>query len=69
MKALTFYVTLSFSEKIVDDEQVMEVAKNIARAIELETGGLGIAPNCDTYTTKIEVIPQFTDETVTINLE
>ena len=38
-KKLTFTVTVEFEDKIVKDNEVVEVANNIARAIELETNG------------------------------
>jgi len=68
-KNLRFIVTLSFSEKITDDNEIMEVAKNIADAIKVQADGYGISPeDSDGFITKIEVKPQFLEETVEIVL-
>lgn len=68
-KIQTFSVTLTFSDDIVGDDELMEIANNVARAIQLETNGLGISPaDSDSFTTKVEVTPQFLDETVTIQI-
>ena len=68
-KSLTFIVTLSFTEKVTDDNEIMEVAKNIADAIKVQVDGYGIAPeDNEAFTAKINVKPQFLDETVEIVL-
>jgi hypothetical protein len=66
----TFIVTLEFADKITDDNDVMEIASNIARAIKNEANnGQGITTDfSDTYTTGVSVKPQFLDEVVTINI-
>ena len=65
-KTLTFTVSVTFEDKITDDNEVLEVAQNIARAIELECGGMGIASeSSETFTRSVEVKPQFLDEAVT----
>jgi len=66
-KILTFSVKLTFESEIVDDNEILEIAKNIARAIKDEAfHGMGIAPdNCETYTKEVSVKPQFLDETIT----
>ena len=65
-KTLTFTVSVTFEDKITDDNEVLEVAENIARAIELECGGMGIAPeSSETFTRSVEVKSQFLDEVVT----
>jgi quercetin dioxygenase-like cupin family protein len=65
-KKLTFTVTVEFEDKIYDDGEVLEVAKNIAHAIEQEADrGIGIAPEAsETFTRSVEVKPQFLEETV-----
>jgi hypothetical protein len=66
MKKLTFSVTVEFAEKITSDNDVLQVAKNIAAAIVDETNGMGIAPqDSDNYTKLVSVTPQFINETVT----
>ena len=65
-KEITFSVTLQFESNIDQDEDVMQVAKNIARAIVAETNGQGISPqNGDTYLEVVKVTPQFIDQTIT----
>ncbi len=52
-KNLTFRVELQFESNIEQDEDIMQVAQNIARAIVAETNGQGISPqNGDTYLCK-----------------
>jgi hypothetical protein len=69
MKKQTFIVTLTFESKISDDNDILDIAKNIARAIKTETNGIGIAPlDGDTYLENIEVKPQFLEEIITENV-
>ena len=69
MKKLSFTVTLTFESKISDDNEIMDVAKNIARAIKAETNGIGISPlDGDTYLKTILVKPLGFDEVVTENV-
>jgi hypothetical protein len=64
-KKLTFTVTLEFESKITDDNDVIQVAENIARAIVSETNGEGIAPqNGDTYLENVEVKPMYLEEII-----
>ena len=69
-KKQTFSVTLEFEDKITDDNDILEIANNIARAIKNEANnGQGITTDfSDTYTKTIMVKPQFLDEVVTINV-
>jgi hypothetical protein len=48
----------------------LEIASNIARAIKSEAqNGHGITTDfSDTYTERIEVKPQFIDETITLDI-
>ncbi len=70
MKKQTFIVTLTFEDKISDDNDILEIAKNIARAIKNEANnGMGITTDfSDTYTKTIQVKPQFLEETITENV-
>lgn len=54
---LVFTVAVSFEDKVTDENEVAEVAENIARAIKNESvRGMGIAPkNCGTLTVAVEV--------------
>ena len=65
-KTLNFNVALTFSDKITDDEAILEIAKNITRAIVNEANnGLGITPDyADAYTKEVVVKPQFLDDVV-----
>lgn len=69
-KKLTFSVTLTFESAINDDNDILEIASNIARAIKNEANsGMGIVTDfSDTYTEKIEVKPQYIDEVVTLEI-
>ena len=69
-KKLTFSVTLTFESAINDDNDILEIASNIARAIKNEANtGMGITTDfSDTYTEKIEVKPQYLDEVVTVSI-
>lgn len=64
-KSITFHVELQFESNIEQDEDVMQIAENIARAIKTETNGLGISPqNGDTYLEIIRVTPQYINKTI-----
>lgn len=69
-KSLNFNVTLTFESAINDDNDIIEIAKNIARAIENEVNnGHGITTDfSDTYTESIRVTPQFLNETIIIDI-
>jgi hypothetical protein len=69
-KKLTFSVTLTFESAINDDNDILEIASNIARAIKNEADtGMGITTDfSDTYTEKIEVKPQYLDEVITLEI-
>ena len=66
-KQLKLIVTVDFSDPITDDNEIMEVAKNILRAIKHGyTSGEGISPeDSEGITEKVTVTPQFLDESVT----
>ena len=64
-KLVTLSVELVFESNIEQDKDIIEIAKNVARAIVNETNGEGIAPqNGDTYLEIIRVKPQFIDEKI-----
>jgi DNA-directed RNA polymerase alpha subunit len=65
-----FSVTLTFSEKMTSDEDIMTIANNIAYAIECEVNrGLGIVPDgADGYTERIMVKPIGMDDVITIDI-
>jgi len=63
MKTQTFTVTLTFSEKMASDEDIKEIARNIADSLSHTAHTAGLAPDgADGYTTVIEVTPQFLPE-------
>lgn len=41
MKKHTFTVSITFEDKITDDNEINEVANNIAKAIEFYADGMG----------------------------
>ena len=56
MRKITFTVTLEFADKISDDNEVQEVAQNIANSLKHDAEHYGLAPeNSDNYTKSIEV--------------
>ena len=65
-KKLNFNLTIEFSDKITDDETIINIAKNVGRAIVSEANnGMGITPDySDTYTIAVSIKPQFIDETI-----
>lgn len=64
-KDISFRVELTFESNIDQDEDVMQVAQNIARAIVAETNGQGISPqNGDTYLEIVRVTPQYLNKTI-----
>jgi len=64
-KSVSFRVELEFESNIEQDEDVMQVAENIARAIVAETNGIGIAPqNGDTYLERVRVTPWYLNKAV-----
>lgn len=68
MKKVQFTVTLEFADKISDDNEIIEVANNIARAIVNEANnGEGIAPD-DSFTVSGFIKPQFLDDIIEIKI-
>jgi hypothetical protein len=67
MNKIQFTVTLEFADKITDDNEIIEVANNIARAISSEVSSMGIAPeDSDNYTVGGTIKPQFLANTIDI---
>ena len=68
-KTLRFTLDLTFESEINDDNDIMVVAANVARAIIAETNGLGISPqNGDTYLEELSIKPQYLDTTITLKV-
>jgi len=64
-KSVSFRVELEFESNIELDEDIMQIAQNIARAIVAETNGEGIAPqDGDTYLEIVRVTPQYLNKTI-----
>jgi hypothetical protein len=65
MRKLQFTVTVKFSDKVTDDNEVVEVANKIADAVHRQAMDVGLAPDfSDAYTKSVEVKPHFVDKTV-----
>jgi hypothetical protein len=65
-RTLTYTVSVTFADNIYDDAEIVDVAKNIARAIIAEsTDGEGIAPaETDNYLESVKVKPEHLDSQV-----
>jgi hypothetical protein len=64
-KSELFRIELTFADEIKSDEELQQIAQNIARAIVAETNGQGIAPQeGETYLEIVRVTPWYTNETV-----
>lgn len=64
-KTVSFRVELTFESNIEADEDLIQIAKNVARAIVAETNGEGISPqNGDTYLEVVRVTPWYLNETI-----
>ena len=64
-KSELFRIELTFADEIKSDEELQQIAQNIARAIVAETNGQGIAPQKgETYLEIVRVTPWYTNETV-----
>jgi hypothetical protein len=64
-KQVLLRVELEFADGIYQDEDVMEIAQNVARAIVAETNGQGIAPQeGDTYLEVVRVTPHWLNKTI-----
>jgi len=64
-KSVSFRVELEFDSNIELDEDIMQIARNIARAIVAETNGVGIAPqDGDNYTKEVRVTPWYINKTI-----
>lgn len=60
MKIHQFIVTLKFDGKITSDEEIQQLAQNIAESLKHTSDTAGLAPDgADTFTTEIDVIPDF----------
>lgn len=58
MKEIKFLVTLTFADSLTNENEINEVANNIANALKYEADTHGLAPEAsETYTEKIEVSP------------
>ena len=69
-RKIQFTVSITFSEKVTDDQDILDIAKNIARAIKNEAvEGNGITTDfTDAFTEEIEVKPQFLDEVINLKV-
>lgn len=64
-KSISFRVELTFADEITSEEELKQIAQNIARAIVAETNGQGIAPqDGETYLEIVRVTPWYLNETV-----
>jgi hypothetical protein len=68
-KSVLFRVEVTFADNVEQDEDIMQIAQNIARAIVNEANGEGIAPqNDDNYTKEVRVTPWYINKTVIENI-
>ena len=60
MKSITFSLTLKFTDKISSDNDIKEIANNIASALRREATEYGLSPDgYDGSITDIEVTEKF----------
>jgi len=65
-KKLTFTLTLEFETSIDNDNDVLQVAQNVASAIVNGANREGIAPqDSDTFLENVSVKPMFIKEVIT----
>ena len=56
MGKLIYTVVIEFEDKVVDDNEIKEVAQHIAEGLILQAHGEGLAPlESETYTKSVEV--------------
>jgi hypothetical protein len=68
-KSVLFRVEVTFADNVEQDEDIMQIAQNIARAIVNEANGEGIAPQYgDNYTKEVRVTPWYINKTVIENI-
>lgn len=68
MKTVHFNVSLSFHDHIYKDEEIKELAKNIAESLKHTADTCGLAPeDSETFTTKIEVKESLTNTSYKID--
>lgn len=68
-KVHSFTLTLKFSDKVVSDEEIREIAQNIANGIKTQIDGSGMAPeDSDAFTEEFSVKHQFLDEVIEIKM-
>jgi hypothetical protein len=68
-KSVLFRVEVTFADNVEQDEDILQIAQNIARAIVNEANGEGIAPqNGDNYTKEVRVTPWYINKTVIENI-
>lgn len=64
-KYQSFRVELEFSGNIVSDEEIMEIAQNIANGLVSQANHEGLTPvDSDEHTCIIRVTPQYLDKTI-----
>jgi len=69
-RKIAFTVTLEFEDKISDDLEIIEIARNIARAVRNEcNSGSGITPeDSETFTKNVSVKPIGFEEVINQNM-
>jgi hypothetical protein len=64
-KTLTFSVEITFADKITDDNQIIEIAQNIADAVKQQAQhGNIVSEDSDTYSEIVRVTPQYINLTI-----
>ena len=69
MKILTFTLSITFSDKIQNDDEILEVANNVATALVRQAENGLIAPeSSDGYTKSVRIEERFSGIVVDRNL-
>lgn len=68
-KYVQFTVELEFSDKIVSDNEILEIAQNVANALENEANTKGLAPEQgDAFTVAVRVTPQYINTPIHVDI-
>lgn len=69
MKTVVLKLEITFEDSISDNNEIFEIMKSVARAIEHEAGTMGIAPeDSNNFTNVIRVSSPFHNKSIEVDL-